>query len=84
MVERVREALTMYETIILAVCLIQAPSTCKEVNLSVEPDPVGSVQLPFHCARRGQIEAQKWLAEHASWRVETWSCHPHGKLWFKA
>jgi hypothetical protein len=52
----------MYETIILAVCLVQTPSICKEVNISVEPDPAGSLQLPFHCARRGQMEAQKWIA----------------------
>jgi len=52
----------MYETIILAVCLVQTPSICKEVNISVEPDPAGSLQLPFHCARRGQMEGQKWIA----------------------
>jgi hypothetical protein len=37
----------MYETIILAVCLMQTPSICKEVNISEEPDPAGSLQLPF-------------------------------------
>jgi hypothetical protein len=42
----------MFETIILAVCLRQAPSICKEVNISVEPDPAGS--LPFHCAREAR------------------------------
>ena len=49
----------MYETIILAVCLTHTPAICKEVDLSVEPDPTGSLQLLFHCARRGQIEAQR-------------------------
>jgi len=73
----------MYETIILAVCLTQTPPICKEVNISVEPDPTGSLQLPYHCARRGQMEAQKWLAENSTWRVERWSCHPYGKLRFK-
>ena len=77
-----REA-RMYETIILAVCLTQAPSICKEVNISVEPDPTGSLQLPFHCARRGQMEAQKWIEENSAWHVERWSCHPYGKLRFK-
>jgi hypothetical protein len=73
----------MYETIILAVCLLQTPSICKEVNVSVEPDPTGSLQLRFHCARRGQMEAQNWIAENPTWHVEKWSCHPYGKLRFK-
>ena len=73
----------MFETIILAVCMIQTPSICKEVNISVEPDPTGSLQLPYHCARRGQLEAQKWIGENSTWRVESWACRPHGKLRFK-
>jgi hypothetical protein len=44
----------MFETIILAVCLRQTPSICKEANISVEPDPASSLQLPFHCARRAK------------------------------
>jgi hypothetical protein len=64
----------MYETIILAVCLAQTQSICKEVNISVEADPAGSLHLPFHCARRGQMEAQMWIAENPSWHVERWSC----------
>lgn len=73
----------MFETILLAVCLVQSPSICKEVSISVEPESGGSLQLPFHCARRGQMEVQKWIAVNSSWRVESWSCHPHGKLRFK-
>ena len=73
----------MYETIILAICLIQTPSICKEVNISVEHDPAASLQLPFHCARRGQMEAQKWIEAHPTWRVDRWSCHPEGKVRFK-
>jgi hypothetical protein len=73
----------MYETIILAVCLIQTPSICKEVSINVEHEPAASLQLPLHCARRGQMEAQKWIAENTPWRIEAWSCHPYGKLRFK-
>jgi len=75
--------ITMYETIILAVCLTQTPSLCKEVDISVEPDPTGSLQLPFHCSRRGQMEAQKWIAENPTWHVDRWSCHPYGKARLK-
>jgi len=73
----------MHETIILAVCLTQTPAICTEVNISVEPHATGSLQLPFHCARRGQMESQKWIAENLNWRVEKWSCHPYGTLRFK-
>jgi hypothetical protein len=69
----------MYETIILAVCLTHTPAICKEVDLSVEPDPTGSLQLPFHCARRGQIEAQRWIVQNPTRHVERWSCFPYGK-----
>ncbi len=72
----------MYETIILAICLVQTPTICKEVNISVEPDG-GSLQLPYPCARRGQMEAQKWIADNPTWHVERWSCHPYGKLRLK-
>jgi hypothetical protein len=41
------------------------------------------LQLPLYCARHGQIEAQKWIAEHPTWRIEKWSCHPHGKVRLK-
>jgi hypothetical protein len=73
----------MYETIILAVCLTRIQTLCKEVNISVEPDPARSLQLPYQCARRGQMEAQKWIAENPTWHLERWSCHPHGTLRFK-
>ena len=74
----------MFETILLAVCLLQSPFICKEVSISVEPDSAGSLQLPFQCARRGQMEVQKWIAVHSSWRVERWSCHPYGTRRFQA
>jgi len=71
----------MYETIILAVCLMRTPSICKEVDISVEPDPTGSLQLPFHCAWRGQMEAQKWIAENPNWLVgyANWSGGSEGQ-----
>jgi hypothetical protein len=64
-------------------CSKQSSTICKEVQLSVTPDYGASLQLPFHCARHGQIEAQKWLAEHPTWRIEKWSCYPSGKVRLK-
>jgi hypothetical protein len=68
------------ETIILATCLITSPLTCKDIHLQVSPDQGASLQLPFHCARQGQIEVQKWIAEHPGWRVEKWSCPANDRI----
>ena len=73
----------MDTTITFAVCPVQAPSIDKEVNISVEPDLANSLQLPFHCARRGQMEGQKWSAGNPTWRIERWSCHPYAKVRLK-
>jgi hypothetical protein len=77
------DAGSVLETIILAVCLISSPATCKEVQISVTPDYGASLQLPMYCARHGQVEAQKWIAEHPTWRIEKWSCYPNGKVRLK-
>ena len=71
------------ETIVLATCLINSPLICKEVRLHVTPDQGASLQLPFYCARQGQIEAQKWIGQHPGWRVEKWSCPPSHKVGHK-
>ena len=71
------------ETIVLAICLIKSPFICKEVHLTVTPDHGASLQLPFYCARHGQIEAQKCIAQNPDWRIEKWSCPPNGKVRLK-
>jgi hypothetical protein len=72
------------ETIVLAACLIGSPLACKDIHIQVAPDHQGaSLQLPFHCARQGQLEVQKWISEHPGWRVEKWSCPPNGRVGHK-
>jgi hypothetical protein len=70
----------VFETIVLATCLISSPITCKDVEIQVTPDKGASLQMPFHCFRQGQIEGQKWIAEHPEWRITKWSCPPNGKM----
>ena len=70
----------MLETIVLAICLIASPLSCKDIHIQVMPDQGASLQLPFHCARQGQIEVQKWIAGHPGWRVEKWSCPPNERI----
>jgi len=72
------------ETIVLATCLIKSPLICKEVHLQVAPDHGASLQLPYYCARHGQIEIQKWISGNPDWRVEKWSCPPNGRVGHKA
>jgi hypothetical protein len=71
------------ETILLATCLINVPVACKDIHILVTPDYGASLQLPFHCARQGQIEVQKWISEHPTWRVEKWSCPPNDRIGHK-
>jgi hypothetical protein len=70
----------VFETIILAACLINSPLTCKDIALHVTPERGVSLQLPYHCARQGQLEIAKWIGEHPGWRVEKWSCPPSNKV----
>jgi hypothetical protein len=54
----------MYETIILAVCLAQTQSICKEISISVEPT------RPVHCSCRftalGEV---RWKPRSGSRRI---------------
>jgi hypothetical protein len=70
----------VFETIILATCLIASPFTCKDIELRVTPEHGASLQLPYYCARQGQLEISKWITEHPEWRVEKWSCPPSGRV----
>lgn len=70
----------MLETIVIAACLISSPITCKDIEVRITPQDGASLQLPFHCARQGQIEGQKWISDHPEWRIAKWSCPPNGKL----
>lgn len=70
----------MFETIVLATCLIASPLTCKDIELQVTPEHGASLQVPYHCARQGQIAIQKWIAEHPAWRVQKWSCPPPNRV----
>jgi hypothetical protein len=70
----------VFETIVLATCLIASPLTCKDIELHVTPEHGASLQLPYYCARQGQLEIAKWIGEHPEWRVEKWSCPPIGRV----
>ena len=64
----------MYETIILAVCLVQTLSICKEVNISVEPDLAGSLQLPPPWRLTREHDGGRHAVAHA---LAAWRCARH-------
>lgn len=66
----------MLQEIVLSVCSLLALTECREVHLQVASEYGASLQVPFHCARQGQIEGEKWIAQHPGWRIERWTCPP--------
>lgn len=57
--------------LILSVCLIAAPATCREeaVNLGAEAPP-----LPMNCMIGAQPVIAEWSQSHPKWRVTRWRC----------
>jgi hypothetical protein len=64
----------MLQVIVLSVCTLGTPMQCADVYLRIESETGASLQVPFHCARQGQIEGQRWVAEHPGWRIQRWRC----------
>ena len=69
----------MLQQIVLSVCLLTAPTQCKDVYLQMASDFGASLQVPFNCAKQGQITGQKWVEQNPSWRIERWKCPPTQK-----
>jgi hypothetical protein len=61
--------------LVIAACLIDAPSQCRDVYLNFEADNA----TPMQCAFYGQIEMAKWLGEHPRYRITKWRCGPAGQ-----
>ncbi len=62
--------------LVVAVCLIDAPSRCKDVKLNFEADSVS----PQQCVMYGQFEMAKWIGEHPNWVIQRWTCQPAGQV----
>jgi hypothetical protein len=70
----------MLQQIVFSVCTLLAPTQCKDVYLQIASEFGASLQLPFNCARQGQIEGQKWIQQHPGWRIERWKCPAAGMI----
>ena len=62
--------------IIVAVCMIDDPSHCKDVHLSYMAESV----TPMQCMMFGQIEAAKWLEGNPKWQLHRWTCGVAGQI----
>ncbi len=61
--------------IVVAVCLINEPSRCKDVTLNFEGQTVSSDQ----CMTNGQIEMANWIGEHPNWVIQGWHSGTAGR-----
>ncbi len=62
--------------LVVAVCLIDQPSQCKDVHLNFEAQEVTHQQ----CMTFGQFEMAKWVGEHPNWVIQRWRCGVAGQV----
>ena len=62
--------------LVVAVCMIDQPSRCKDIHLNFEAENVTAQQ----CAMSGQFEMAKWIGENPNWVIQRWTCQPAGQV----
>ena len=62
--------------LIVAVCMVDQPSRCRDVTLNFEGESVSTAQ----CMMNGQIEMAKWAGEHPNWTIQKWHCGIAGQF----
>ena len=62
--------------VILSVCLLSAPATCREerVEQTVEERP------PIACIVQGESTIAVWQTQHPKWVIKSWKCVPRSRL----
>ena len=73
--------------LVVAVCLIDQPSQCKDVYLNFESPGMsegtmsqGASVTPQQCMMNGQMEMAKWIGEHPNWQIKKWRCGIAGQM----
>ena len=56
--------------ILLSVCLISSPATCREERLSWSFEEASTMA----CMVRSQEAVAEWQVQHPDWKVDRWSC----------
>jgi hypothetical protein len=62
--------------LVIAVCMIDKPSHCKDVTLNFEGESISAAQ----CMSNSQIEMAKWIGEHPNWVIHKWRCGIAGQF----
>ena len=62
--------------LVVAVCMVDKPSHCKDVTLNFEGESISAAQ----CMSNGQIEMAKWIGEHPNWVIHKWHCGIAGQF----
>jgi len=62
--------------LVVAVCMIDQPSQCKDVYLNFEGDSV----TPQQCMMNGQIAMAEWAADHPNYVIKKWRCGVAGQM----
>jgi hypothetical protein len=61
--------------LLVAVCLIDHPSTCKDVSLVYSAEAL----TPMQSAMKAQPEIAKWISEHPGWVTKRYTCRSPGQ-----
>lgn len=57
--------------LILSICLIASPGTCREEALSVSMD---ATSMPMQCMISAAPIIAEWSGTHPKWKVQKWRC----------
>ena len=61
--------------LVLAICMLSSPDTCREERLSVAMEETA----PMQCMIGAQAIIAEWTTTHPKWKVEKWRCGPAGR-----
>ncbi|RWN98151.1 MAG: hypothetical protein E5Y10_23455 [Mesorhizobium sp.] len=56
--------------LLMSICLIAAPTQCRNERVIVAYEPVG----PVMCMVTAQQSIARWQGTHPKWRVMKWKC----------
>lgn len=62
--------------VILSVCLLASPTTCKEEQVQQSADQ----QTPIGCLVEGQNTVAQWGVAHPQWHIDKWKCVSRDRL----
>jgi hypothetical protein len=62
--------------LVVAVCMVDQPTRCRDVTLNFEGESVTAQQ----CENNSQLAMAQWIGEHPNWVIQKWSCAVAGQV----